>query len=118
MRQFVQRGFVRHGSNGVYRDLAALGIALRVAVHHREWNFLDAQLFEGSRAVPRRNSGRLEFRAIGLRQHEPVTTEYEMFERDFGFYFETIRAGLSGFALQRDGHAEHNGFFSASNLPA
>src|SRR6266571_8608776 len=118
MRQFVQRGFVRHGGNGVYRDLAALGIALRVAVHHREWNFLDAQHFEGSRAVPRRNSGRLEFRAIGLRQHEPVTTEYEMFERDFGFYFETIWPGFCDLALQRDGHAQHDGFLAASDLSA
>src|SRR5215475_7944262 len=98
-----------HLCHWVNRNLTARCITLAVAIHHFEWNLFNTQRLQCPCSIPCRYRGHLIRGAIGLRQHEPVPTEYEPLERDFGFGLVTVLSLLRDGALARHGHTKLNG---------
>src|SRR5262245_61470002 len=107
-----------HLRDGINGDLSARCITLAVPVHHFERDFLNVQGLQCPCSIPCRYRGHLIFGAVGLRQHEPIPTEHEPLERDFGFGLITILPLLCDGALARDGHAKPNCLFSSLHMTA
>ena len=95
----------RHLSQRINRDLTAFRASLTVAVQHFERDLFNVQRRQCPAAIPCRDSWHLILGPVGLRQHEPIPTEYKPLERHFGFDVITIGAGFFNSPLDRDGHA-------------
>src|SRR5262249_41652512 len=87
----MKRRFGWHLCHGINGNLSALGVSLTITVEHFKGDFLNVQCLQCPYSVPYRYRWDLKLCPVGLRQHEPVTTEHEPFKRDFGFRFLTVR---------------------------
>src|SRR5437667_11355019 len=118
MGELVERGLRGHLCNGIDGNLSSLGVSLTIAVHHFEGDFFDVQGLQCPCSVPYWNGGHLIFGTIGLRQHEPVTTEHEALECDFVFNVGAVWPLLCDGALAGDRHTQLNGLLSALHMSA
>src|SRR5262245_33055660 len=109
----MKGGFRGHLRNWINRDLSARCVTLAIPVHHFERDFLNVQRCQSPCSIPCRYRGHLIFGSVGLRQHEPIPTEYEPLERDFSFSLVTILPLLCDGALARNRHAQLDSLFSA-----
>src|SRR5262249_17370678 len=94
-------------------NLPAICVTLAVSVHHFERDFLNVQGLQCPCSVPCWNRGHLISCTVCLRQHEPIPTEYEPLERNFGFSLVAVWPLLCDGAFAGNGHAQFNCFFAS-----
>src|SRR5215831_19514229 len=114
----MKRGLCGHLCNGIDRNLSARCITLAIPVHHFERDLFNVQGLQCPCSIPCRYRGHLIRRPIGLRQHEPIPSEYEPLERAFGFSLVPILPLLCDGALARYWHTEFNRLLSALDVTA